>query len=119
MTRAACQVEITNAQTNAPFAQPDTYQPPAYFLESNELHLLGSFGRCHETIRISSNVLVGLGLTPGDYRIRAHYRNNSDGDTLLASLPDATATPFPEYANSQGVWVGDANSQEIRFTITP
>ncbi len=97
--------------------QPDTYSPPPYFPDQVGLHLLGARARCHQTYRISAATLQGIGLQPGDYRIRAFYRNTSTGSLLAVMPSDATATPFPEYANDQGVWVGEAVSGEIRFTV--
>lgn len=100
--------------------QPAAYTPPTAFTGTafETLHLLGSRSRCHETIRFDSATLSNLGLVPGqDYRIRAFYRNVSDGDLNAASAPNATATPFPEYATSQGVWTGTASSEEVRFSI--
>lgn len=101
-------------------SQATTYTPPTVFTGEafNTLHLLGSRSRCHETITLSAATLSSLGLVPGqDYRIQAFYFNTSDGDLLTALPGDATATPFPEYANSQGVWTGNASSEEVRFTI--
>ena len=99
--------------------QPDTYSPPPYFPDQTGLHLLGARARCHQTYRLSAATLQGIGLQPGEYRIRAFYRNTSAGNLLAVMPADATATPFPEYANDQGVWVGEAVSGEIRFTVLP
>lgn len=99
--------------------QPDTYSPPPYFPDNAELHLLGARARCHQTYRLSAATLQGIGLQPGEYRIRAFYRNTSAGNLLAVMPPDATATPFPQYTGDQGVWVGEAVSGEIRFTVLP
>lgn len=99
--------------------QPDTYSPPPYFPDQVGLHLLGARARCHQTYRISAATLQGIGVQPGEYRIRAFYRNTSAGNLLAVMPPDATATPFPQYVNDQGVWVGEAVSGEIRFTVLP
>ncbi len=99
--------------------QPDTYSPPPYFPDQVGLHLLGARARCHQTYRLSAATLQGIGLQPGEYRIRAFYRNTSAGNLLAVMPPDATATPFPEYTGDQGVWVGEAASGEVRFTVLP
>lgn len=115
-------LEITSADNSGALAnQPGTYTPPAVFVGEtfNTLHLLGSHSRCHETITISSDVLRSIGVVPGrDYRIRAFYTNSSDGDLITASSANATATPFPDYVNSQGVWTGRVSSEEVRFTVS-
>ncbi len=114
-------LQITSADnTVAVGSQALTYNPPAVFAGDGleTLHLLGSRSRCHETITISAATLTSLGMIPGkDYRIQAFYSNTSDGDLITANPPNATATPFPEYVNSQGVWTGSASSEEVRFTI--
>ncbi len=99
--------------------QPDTYSPPPYFPGQVGLHLLGARSRCHQTYRLDPTTLQGIGVQPGEYRIRAFYRNTSAGNLLAVMPPDATATPFPEYTGDQGVWVGEAVSGEIRFTVLP
>lgn len=115
-------LEITSADNSVALAnQPGTYTPPAVFVGEtfNTLHLLGSHSRCHETITISADILRSIGVVPGrDYRIRAFYTNTSDGDLITASPADATATPFPDYVNSQGVWTGRVSSEEVRFTVS-
>ncbi len=97
--------------------QPRDYQPPVTFTDTATLHLLGSRARCNQEYVISASDLAALGIQVGDYRIRASYRNNSPGDPRPIQPVDATATPFPEYVTSQGVWTGDAESNEIRFSI--
>ncbi len=99
--------------------QPDTYSPPPYFPDQAGLHLLGARARCHQTYRISAATLQEIGVQPGEYRIRAFYRNTSAGNLLAVMPPNATATPFPQYVNDQGVWVGEAVSGEVRFTVLP
>jgi hypothetical protein len=95
--------------------QPRDYQPPSTFTDSATLHLLGSRARCNQEYVISGPDLAALGIQAGEYRIRAIYRNTASGVPIQRT--DATATPFPEYVTSQGVWTGDAESNEIRFTI--
>jgi len=110
--------EITRVGAGAPIAdQQRFYQSPTTFTDPDTLHLLGSRARCNESFIISAADLAAIGVSAGEYRIRAHYRNNNPGDPRPIQPPDATATPFPQYATSQGVWVGEARSNEVRFTI--
>lgn len=112
-------LEITSVFGGVALAnQPSTYFPPAAFIDTSTLHLLSSRARCHMSITVPYSTLASLGLQPGqEYRIRAYYRNASDGDLVAVTPINATATPFPEYANSQGVWVGEASSGEERFSV--
>jgi hypothetical protein len=96
--------------------QPDTYTSPTTF-PYRELNLLGSRDRCTERYSITPTELAALGIGTGEYRIRAAYRNNSRGDPRLIQPLNATATPIPQYADNQGVWVGEVESNEVRFAI--
>jgi len=80
------------------------------------LHLLGSRSRC--TVEFSFNLqqLSGGVLAPGDYRIRASYYNNNIGGARPADFSFATVTATAAYAD-QGLWVGEINTQEVRFTV--
>ncbi len=109
--------EITRVGGGAVADQPETYQPPTTFSNPEELHLLGSRARCNESYGFSPTELTAIGVGAGEYRIRAFYRNSSPGDPRPIQPANATATPIPEYADSQGVWVGSASSQEVRFSI--
>jgi len=99
--------------------QGRTYNSPITFSNTDELHLLGSRARCSEDYAISPSDLAALGVGPGEYRMRAHYRNRSPGDPRPIQPLNATATPIPQYATNQGVWVGEASSNEVRFAIQP
>jgi len=117
-TVAGVTFEITRVGGGAPIAdQGRTYQPPATFSNPDTLHLLGSHARCSEEYTLSATDLAALGVTDGEYRIRAYYRNTSPGDPRPIQPIDATATPYPQYATTQGVWVGEARSNEVRFAI--
>lgn len=110
--------EITRVGAGAPIAnQPRTYQSPVTFSNRDTLHLLGARTRCSESYAFSSADLAAIGVTEGEYRIRAYYRNDSPGDPRPIQPVDATATPYPQYATTQGVWVGEARSNEVRFSI--
>lgn len=110
--------EITRVGAGAPVAsQPRTYQSPATFSNFDTLHLLGARTRCTETYSFSPADLAAIGIAEGEYRIRAYYRNDSPGDPRPIQPIDATATPYPQYATTQGVWVGEARSNEERFAI--
>lgn len=90
-------------------------QPPASF-NYDDLHLLGSRSRCHETFILSAARLQSLGLQPGEYRMRAYYRNTSEGQLPLPdpALGMPTATPMYQF---QGVWTGRTSSNEVIFTV--
>ena len=110
--------EITRVGAGAPIAdQGRTYQPPATFSDPDTLHLLGSRARCSENYTLSATDLAAIGVTAGEYRIRAYYRNTNPGDPRPIQPIDATATPYPQYATTQGVWVGESRSNEVRFAI--
>ena len=115
-------VEITRVAGGGALNGPGTYQSPAVYTAeyTDELHLLGSRARCSESYTLNWSDMSALGMGIGDYRIRVFYRNNSPGNLLqwLQTQPvTPTATPYPEYQNSQGVWTGNVNSEEIRFSI--
>lgn len=110
--------EITRVGGGAPIAdQGRTYQSPATFDNPDTVHLLGSRARCSEEYTLRASDLAALGVTDGEYRIQAYYRNTSPGDPRPIQPIDATATPYPQYATTQGVWVGEARSSEVRFAI--
>lgn len=86
-------------------------QLPTYPLEDQFMLPAGS--RCRVDIEFSVDELNVMGLRgPGEYRIRVYYRNYSRGAIIVA--PGATATPMFQ---DQGVWVGTAQSREVRFRI--
>jgi hypothetical protein len=96
--------------SGAGFPRTNEWANPTY------LHLLGSRSRC--TVEFSFNLqqLSGGTLPPGDYRIRAGYYNNNIGGTRPADASFATVTATAAYAD-QGLWIGEINTQEIRFTL--
>jgi hypothetical protein len=109
-------LEITRVDGGQVADQPDTYTSPTTF-PYRELNLLGSRDRCTERYSITPTELAALGIGTGEYRIRAAYRNNSRGDPGPLQPLNATATPIPQYADNQGVWVGEVESNEVRFAI--
>ena len=110
--------EFTRVGGGAAIAdQPRTYQPPESFADREQLHLLGSRARCSQRYSFTPTDLAAIGIGAGEYRVRAFYRNSSDGDLRPVQPVDATATPIPEYIDNQGVWVGEATSAEVRFSI--
>jgi hypothetical protein len=86
--------------------------PPTWVDPSN-LHLLGSRDRCSNQYEYSLDPGV---LVPGDYRIRAFYRNENVGTQRPVGQFDPTPTATPAYFN-QGIWAGAISSQEVRFTV--
>ena len=108
--------EITRVQDGALITDPNTPRPPQLAaFERERLHLLGSRARCTQTFDIAPATMQQIGLVPGEYRLRAFYRNLDSG-TQATPVPNATATPA--YFD-QGVWTGRVSSEEVRFTITP
>lgn len=107
--------EITSVLSTDPLG--DGVTPPetaSTIFSSEQLHLLGSRARCSQEYTLDLT-RVFPALQPGEYRIRAIYRNDYPGTPQHA--PNATATPaFP---NSQGVWTGEITSEERRFTVAP
>ncbi len=84
-------------------------------IPSNQLHLLGSRARCHQTILIDVSQLQ-----PGDYRIRAYYFNNYSGKWQSNFTARDQPSPTAAYVD-QGVWTArnPISSSEVRFTIRP
>jgi hypothetical protein len=101
---------------DAPVLEGPAPQLPANRLDnpipSTQLHLLGSRARCHQTISIDVSQLQ-----PGDYRIRAFYFNNYSGKWKSNWTALDQPSPTAAYAD-QGVWTGNIESSEIRFTIS-
>lgn len=90
------------------------------FNEQQDLHVLQARRRCVMEIVFSPQRLASMGITaPGEYAIRAHYRNLSIGEAIIPS--DATATPMflTNGVPDQGVWTGRVTSREVRFEISP
>ena len=65
------------------------------------MHLLEARTKCRKPYELD------LGLAPGEYAIRAQYFNNAAG------LNTDPAPIFPD----QGVWTGQIDSPELRFTV--
>lgn len=92
----------------APRGAPQVYP-------SEDLHLLGSRARCTQVYSLSPQQLGAIGLTTGEYRIRAFYGNPSSGVLPLPASGQAP-TATPAYSD-QGVWVGQISSDEVLFSI--
>lgn len=104
---------LIDQTTTAPITLPFPFE---------DLHLLGSRSRCTERFELNLTQLQQAGLTSGDYRIQAFYYNGTPGGPYQYNpreAPPITPTPYPGYANSQNVWVGEASSGEVRFSVTP
>jgi hypothetical protein len=95
------------ATTDVPLGTAPSWVDPGL------LHLLGSRDRCSERYEFSLDPGV---LAPGDYRIRAFYRNVNVGTQRPFGQFDPTPTATPAYFD-QGIWTGSISSQEIRFTV--
>lgn len=92
----------------APRGAPQVYP-------SEDLHLLGSRARCTQVYSLSPQQLSAIGVTTGEYRIRAFYSNPSPGVLPLPASGQAP-TATPAYSD-QGVWVGQTSSDEVLFSI--
>jgi hypothetical protein len=110
-------VEIRDLNNNMALPESSTQPtPPGWQTEtipSDQLHLLGSRARCHQTINFDVSQLQ-----PGDYRIRAYYFNNYSGKWESNFTARDQPSPTPAYTD-QGVWTARSpiSSTEIRFTI--
>jgi hypothetical protein len=111
--------EITNVANGNTVAQPGgDYQPPPSF-NAAQMHLLGPRTNCREEYDLEWNTLSNVGMTVGEYRIRAMYRNTQPGSNPTGFDP-AVATPIPEYSTTQGVWITNETgitSNEVRFAV--
>jgi len=89
-------------------------QDPASFAD-NQLRLLVPRQRCVHEVRIpAGNVLVDPVLTGGQGQVRAFYRNNARGTTVLQ--PGTIATPI---FRDQGLWVGFVESPNVTIPLAP
>lgn len=118
------QIEFSRAADGGVLNDPSGPRLPAITaFDRDDLHLLGSRGRCSVSIAVSPQRMSEIGLAPGgDYRARAIYRN-VDAGTQATAVPGATATPsLPNALNPpapiQGVWTGEVRSNEVRFSVT-
>lgn len=100
-------IPLRDQSTNRNAAQQLTTFP----LESQ--FILPAHSRCYVDVEFTVDELNVMGLRgPGEFRIRAYFRNESRGTLIQAA--GATATPmFPD----QGVWTGTAQSREVRFRV--
>ncbi|GAB4574062.1 MAG: hypothetical protein Kow0077_18700 [Anaerolineae bacterium] len=109
-------LEISRLPDRTIFSEPATIRPanpqrPVFPIET--LHVLGPRQRCTETITFTPSRLSNLNLTPGNYAIRAIYRNQSAG--AIEVPPGATATPI---FRTQGVYTtAELASNIIEFSV--
>jgi hypothetical protein len=108
--------EITRISNNTALIDQTTPPtvPPSFDYE--QLHLLGSRTRCTESFSLSGEKLSRIGLQPGEYRLRAFYRNTNPGTLPQTGPSGSPPTATPAYTD-QGVWVGSASSSEVRFSV--
>lgn len=88
------------------FIQPNPAATvPQYTYDLEDLYLLRASGKCFVDIRLSSEQIQRIGLTVGEYRVRAYYQNQDQGIYIppTPNEPDPTATPMFDNAN---VWSG-------------
>lgn len=109
-------IEIARLPDRTVFSEPSTIRPPNPQRQSfaNEtLHVIGPRQRCTEQVTFTQARLSNLGLAPGNYAIRAIYRNTTAG---AINVPvGATATPI---FNTQGAYTtAELSSNIVEFTI--
>ncbi len=102
-------------------------QQKTQFNYEREVYVLRGERSCFVEITIDNTRLNQAGVSAGEYRIRAHYRNGNHGTNPAYFGSEATATPVPGMADStldnpqnlghQGLWIGHSKSGEIRFRI--
>jgi hypothetical protein len=108
--------EIRSVSTNsllndAPAIRPGVPQKTDFTL--NELYNLPAHSKCFIEFRFSRERLI---TQPGEYRIRAFYRNRQPGTYIPATPSGNRPAPTPlDGLNDQGVWVGTVQSNEVRF----
>jgi hypothetical protein len=91
--------------------------------EFEDLYVLQGRRSCHVRVilpaeRVRLALSNGGAPSIGDFRIRAHYRNDHPGNN--PNEPGATATAHPlasPVTGTQGVWTGHTRSPEVRFRI--
>lgn len=107
--------EIRRVGTDQPLTDNAAPRGAPQSYPSDQLHLLGSRTRCTQTYRYTAQQLSAIGLQPGEYRIRAFYRNPSSG-VLPPPASGQPPTATPAYTD-QGVWVGQTSSGEVLFSV--
>jgi hypothetical protein len=78
-----------------------------------ELESLGPRQRCTMRIELSGQRLQNANIGPGQYRVVAVYRNTTRG--ILPPIAN-NLTPTPIFRD-QGVWTGQARSNDLLITI--
>ncbi len=109
-------LEITRLPDRTAFSEPATIRPSNPQRQTfpvETLHVLAPKQRCTEQITFTQTRLSNLNLAPGNYAIRAIYRNTTAG--ALNVPPGATATPIFQ---TQGVYTAaELSSNIVEFTI--
>lgn len=109
-------LEITRLPDRTVFNEPATIRPSNPQRQTfpvETLHVLAPKQRCTEQITFTQTRLSNLNLAPGNYAIRAIYRNTTAG--ALNVPPGATATPIFQ---TQGVYTAaELSSNIIEFSI--
>ena len=109
-------IEIARLPDRTIFNEPATIRPPNPQRQTfpvEVLHVLGPKQRCTEQISFTQTRLSNLNLQPGNYAVRAIYRNPTAG--ALNVPPGATATPI---FRTQGAYtVSELSSNIVEFSI--
>lgn len=82
----------------------------------DELYILPAESRCYIEFRFTPERLQQIGVTAGEYRIRAYYRNRQPGTYIPATPSGNRPAPTAMFAD-QGIWIGTVQSNEVRFRI--
>lgn len=105
---------IQRSGTGGSLAEGSSTNPPLQIrrqYNTREVRTIPPRQRCTQRVEILPERLARLGVTPGQYRFVAFYRNTSSGE--LGALPAATPTVFL----NQGVYTGEVQSNDALITL--
>lgn len=91
---------------------------PSVTYDLDELYLLRSGGSCFVDIRFSPERLTQIGVTAGEYRVQAYYRNSDRGVYIPPTPNGAAPTATPMFTNLN-VWIGTASSDDLILSVQP
>ncbi|NDJ84421.1 MAG: hypothetical protein GYB66_00910 [Chloroflexi bacterium] len=89
-------------------------QPQVFELDN--LHILRAQGRCFVEADFTRERFIRMNIQPGEYEIKAYYRNAYEGDYIPPTPAGNNPTPTPMFEN-MNVWVGRVESNSVRFIV--